>query len=149
MKHYNNEIYQIGVFLLLMPLQAFSAEDSVLPVIKSDPMSASYLFQLILGLIIVLICIVVLAWFAKRVNRLQSSTGGLLTILGGISMGSRERVVLMQVGEQQLLIGVAPGRINTLYVLDTPVENADNNPGKTFADSFSEKLKSMVTEGNK
>ncbi len=34
---------------------------------------------------------------------------------------SEERVVLVQVGKQQLLIGVAPGRVSTLHVLDEPV----------------------------
>lgn len=76
-----------------------------------------YLLQLMTGLIIVIACIVVLAWFARRMNNLQSSHDGNLQILGGLSMGARERIVLIQVGEQQLLLGVAPGRINTLHVL--------------------------------
>ena len=103
-------------------------------------MSGSYLFQLILGLIIVLICIVALAWFAKRMNRLQSSTGSMLKIIGGLSMGSRERVVLLQVGSEQLLIGVSPGRISKLHVLDTPLEDAETNLEKTFAENLAEKV---------
>jgi flagellar protein FliO/FliZ len=128
---------------MLLPLKVFATEEktsqlNTSPIISADPMSGSYLFQLILGLIVVLICIVALAWFAKRMNRLQSSSGGMLKIIGGISMGSRERVVLLQVGSEQLLIGVSPGRINTLHVLDTPLEDADANTEKTFAASLAE-----------
>ena len=75
---------------------------------------------------------------AKRMNRLQSSTGGMLKIIGGISMGSRERVVLLQVGSEQLLVGVSPGRINTLHVLETPLDNVDVNSEKTFATNLAE-----------
>lgn len=134
-----------------MPIKAFASEENSSqinssPIISADPMSGSYLFQLILGLIVVLICILALAWFAKRMNRLQSSTAGMLKIIGGISMGSRERVVLLQVGSEQLLIGVSPGRINTLHVLENPLEDADVNSEKTFATSLSEKLSTVLAE---
>ena len=86
--------------------------------------------QLVLGLIIVLLCIVALAWLAKRFNRLQSTPDGSLQVLGGMSMGARERIVLVQVGTKQLLLGVAPGQINTLHVLDEPLEAvSDVHPG--------------------
>jgi len=111
----------------------------------SNPMSSSYLLQLTSGLIVVLICIVVLAWFAKRVNRLQSSTDGALKILGGLSMGSRERVVLLQVGSKQLLIGVAPGRINTLHVLDGEIDKNRSTTAEPET-KFSEKLKGMLSD---
>lgn len=151
-----NNIYTVSIFFMLLPFKVFAAEESpspinTSPVINADPMSGSYLFQLILGLIVVLICIVALAWFAKRMNRLQSSTGGVLKIIGGLSMGSRERVVLLQVGSEQLLIGVSPGRINTLHVLEAPLEDAGINEEKTFATSLAEAVfqKNSVTYGQK
>jgi flagellar protein FliO/FliZ len=73
-----------------------------------------------------------------------SVTGnGALKILGGLSMGSRERVVLMQVGEEQILIGVSPGRIQTLHVLDKPISVDDKkNAESGFAERLSEALSS-------
>jgi len=79
--------------------------------------SNSYLFQLVSGLIIVLLSIVVLAWIAKRFNRMQSPGGGNLKIVEGISMGARERVVVVEVDGERLLLGVSPGRINMLHAL--------------------------------
>ncbi len=131
-------VCRLNIFFMLVPINVFAAEEKTSAIISTDPMSGNYLFQLILGLIVVLLCIVALAWFAKRMNRLQSSTGGMLKIIGGISMGSRERVVLLQVGSEQLLVGVSPGRINTLHVLETPLDNADVNSEKTFATNLAE-----------
>jgi len=112
--------------------------------ITTDHMSSGYLVQLIVGLMFVLLCIVVLAWLAKRFNRLQSSSDGSLKVLGGISMGARERVVLVQVGTTQLLLGVAPGRINMLHQLEQPLEKAgadvEGRFDKSLGKGFAEKL---------
>jgi len=41
-----------------------------------------------------------------------------LKTVAGILVGQKERVVLVQVGERQVLIGVAPGQINLLHVVE-------------------------------
>lgn len=151
----------------MIPLQVFSSEEkiegqasaqdslNVSPALNADPMSSGYLLQLIMGLFVVLLCIVVLAWAAKKINRFRFIADDSLKIIGGLSMGSRERVVLLQVGENQLLIGVAPGRINTLHVLETPIETTDSRSdeslGRSFSESlgFSNKLKNMMADANK
>ena len=86
-----------------------------------DPMVMTSLWQLTLGLLLVLGLIVAIAWVLKRSGRFQMAAGGGLRILGGLSMGTRERVVLLQVGDTQLLVGVAPGRVQTLHILDKPL----------------------------
>jgi flagellar protein FliO/FliZ len=146
MNFLTSNIKNATYLFLLISFPVFSAEESSVPSIKTDPMSGGYLLQLILGLVVVIVCIVALAWVAKRVNRLQSSTDGSLKVLGGLSMGARERVVLLQVGEQQLLIGVSPGRINALHVLDEPVSDIDKISN---AGSFSEKLSAMLNDSLK
>lgn len=110
----------------------------------TEPMSSHYLMQLVIGLIIVVMCIVVLGWFAKRMNRFQSSTDGTLKIIGGISMGARERIVLLRAGDKQILIGVAPGRVNTLHVFDDAIE-MDVEPYRTETTSFAERLATMLS----
>ena len=86
-----------------------------------DPLSMTSLWQLTLGMLLVLALIAGIAWVLKRTGRFQVSAGGGLRILGGLSLGARERVVLLQVGEAQLLLGVAPGRVQTLHVLEQPL----------------------------
>lgn len=102
-----------------------------------DPMAMASLWQLTLGMLLVLGLILGLAWLLKRSGRFQLAAGGGLRVLGGLSMGTRERVVLLQVGETQLLLGVAPGRVQTLHVLEQPLEtqkSAATTPG--FADQL-------------
>jgi flagellar protein FliO/FliZ len=112
-------------------------------------MTSSYLLQLVFGLLIVVLCIFALAWFSKKMNRFNSSTDDALKIIGAISMGSRERIVHLQIGEEQLLIGVSPGRINTLHVLNEPVETITKSNSISDGNGFSDRLKTMVLDVNK
>lgn len=137
-----------AIALLIISTKAYSIEDVAVQSIKSDPMSGSYLLQLIFGLLIVIICIFVLAWFSKKMNRFHSSSDDALKIIGAISMGSRERIVHLQIGEEQLLIGVSPGRINTLHVLNKPVETITKSDNDPVGNGFSDKLKTMIVDVN-
>ncbi|WP_172600428.1 FliO/MopB family protein [Sulfurivermis fontis] len=63
-------------------------------------------------------------------------------MLGGVPVGQRERVVLIQVGNKQLLLGVAPGRVQTLHVLDEPINvTAVPSGGESFAERLTAALK--------
>lgn len=79
------------------------------------------LAQLFAGLGLVVAMIVALAWALRRLGGVRAVGTGSLEVLGGLSVGPRERVVLLRVGTRQLVIGVAPGRVQTLDVLDEPV----------------------------
>ena len=155
--HAAQRMYLELFLLILFPFDLIAADSTeavASPAVRSqvmgnDSLNSGYLVQLIMGLLFVLLCIVVLAWLAKRVNRLQSSSDGSLQVLGGISMGARERVVLVQVGDTQLLLGVAPGRINMLHQLEEPLERPGTGNGDRaempFARGFSEKLNSALS----
>ena len=108
-----------GLLAGLVPLTALGAPESV-PV-TSPAVDAGSVLQVFLGLVVVLMLIGAVAWLLRHVLRLQPTMSGQLRILGGLSMGARERVVLLKVGETQLLLGVAPGRVHTLHVLDRPL----------------------------
>ena len=112
---------------------------------SADPLAFSSLVQLTLGMVAVLALIIGLAWLLKRSGRFQMTAGGGLKILGGLSMGTRERVVLLQVGETQLLVGVAPGSIKTLHVLDKPL--VAGNESATGGNGFAQQLGAMLNGG--
>ncbi len=105
-----------------------------------------YLIQLVAGLGLVLVSIVVLAWALKRLQRLPSKMRGALRIIGALSVGPRERLLLVQVGETQLLVGVSPGRISRLLTLSTPVE-PDEEVARGSAHGFAKLL--SATQGVK
>jgi len=89
--------------------------------------------------------IFVVAWVMRRMGNLPTSSRGVLKVLTGVSIGQRERVVLMQAGKTQLLLGVAPGQIRTLHVFDEPVieENEQTDPVR-FAERFNAALKQRM-----
>lgn len=125
--------------LLAWPLGAFAAQTdaaaqgSGAPVAR-DPFGAASLGQFVFGLIVVVGMILALAWMLRRMNHVQGSVQGRMRILAGLPLGSRERVVLVQVGEEQILLGVAPGRVSRLHVLEHPLETKPGGPdaGESF-----------------
>jgi flagellar protein FliO/FliZ len=101
---------------------------------------AEYLVQLILSLLVVVITIVVVAWILRRLMRMQSLAGGNMRILAGLSLGSRERIVMVEAGDTQLLLGVAPGRVVALHVFDKPVFTQSTHPTGRFAKHLQGKI---------
>ena len=112
-----------------------------LPPLQMEPLAAGGLAKIGFGLLIVVALIVALSWGMRRMGGLASGGAGALRILGGLSMGTRERVVLIQVGDKQLLLGVAPGRVQTLHVLEQPIQTGQPADAvKGFAASLSAAL---------
>jgi flagellar protein FliO/FliZ len=103
--------------LLLMMPPALWAADKAPP----SPVGVGGFLQVVLALGLVLALIAGLAYGLRRIGAVPQGGAGALRILGGLSIGQRERIVLLQVGETQLVVGVAPGAIRTLHVLETPI----------------------------
>lgn len=111
------------------------------PPLQIEPLSGGGLAKIGFGLLVVVALMLVLSWGMRRVGGLAGGAGA-LRVLGGLSVGTRERVVLIQVADKQLLLGVAPGRVQTLHVLDEPIPTGPPaDPGKSgFAASLSAAL---------
>ncbi len=95
-----------------------------------------------LGLVVVLVTIAVASWAARGFFKTRLTAGGPLRVLAGLSLGTRERVVLLQVGDTQLVLGVSPGRIQTLHVLSEPLAGSQPPDGETKP--FAKHLTSMM-----
>lgn len=121
--------------------------------LSGQSVGGSDYLQVFLGLFLVVGLIVALAWAARRFGRFNVAGAGALRILGGLSMGQRERIVLVQVGEEQLLLGVAPGQVQTLHVLSQPITPPE--PGKAGGaaggggTSFAERLSAALKGGQR
>ena len=111
-----------------------------------EPISSPYLFKLTGGLILVVAVIFVLAWLVKKFNLNQQSHNGLIRIVAGLSIGTRDRIVLLQVGDEQILVGLTPGRIEKLHTLSQPLESEIEQP---VAGSFAAKLNRLMGEREK
>lgn len=78
--------------------------------------------RLLLSLAAVIGLILVLAFVLRRLPGMGVARSGELRVVGSVPVGSRERVVLVEAGGNRMLVGVAPGRVQALYVL--PAEGA-------------------------
>ena len=79
--------------------------------------AASSLLQVFIGLVAVLLLIGATAWVAKRFGVAQGGSSSLLRVVSSASVGTRERVVMVEVGDSWLVVGVAPGSVNVLTTL--------------------------------
>jgi flagellar protein FliO/FliZ len=83
---------------------------------------AGGLAQVTLALLVVLVAVFAVAWVVRRMRSFGNRVGGAIDVLADIPLGQKERAVLLKVGRKQILVGVAPGRVNTLHVLDEPLD---------------------------
>ncbi|MEW8293847.1 MAG: flagellar biosynthetic protein FliO [Candidatus Thiodiazotropha sp.] len=81
------------------------------------PLGTESLLSTAGGLLLVLAIIIGGAWLFKRYGQLPMGGKGLVRVIGGASLGTRERVVLIEVENNRLLLGVAAGQVRTLHVL--------------------------------
>jgi len=82
----------------------------------SDLTSAA--IRMVLGLAVVLALLGATAWVSRRFRVGAGLRGGLIEVVSGLSLGARERVVLIRVGGDQVLVGVSPSGMRTLHVLN-------------------------------
>ena len=102
--------------------------------------------EVTLALLLVLGAVFALAWLLKRLRGFGPRAGNGLEVIAHVPLGQKERAVLLKVGPTQVLLGVAPGRVNTLYVLPEPLEPPAprTTPASGGAASFGALLKSLT-----
>ena len=98
---------------------------------KVEPFSLINMFNTVIGLVAVIGLILALAWAVKKYGRLPTNSQADMKVLGGLSLGTREKAVLIEVEGKKLLLGIAPGRVETLYVLGDS-DQSSNEFNKTL-----------------
>ena len=112
----------------------------------SNSIQTGYVVQVLLSLVLVVGVIVLLSFLLKKIN-LQARTGsGAVRILSVVPLGAKDRLLLVAVGEEQLLLGSSPGRVEKLHILDKPID-----PTSSYGPALEEKnfmsVLSSVTRG--
>ncbi|WP_434604967.1 flagellar biosynthetic protein FliO [Pseudomonas sp. R1-7] len=110
---------------VMLPFSVLAAEPVATAAVApaSGSGMAGQLAQLVLGLLVVLGLIFFLAWMLRRVQQAgPAGKGQVIDIVGSRALGPRDRLVLVQVGNEQILLGLSPGSITALHVLKEPVQ---------------------------
>ena len=92
--------------------------------------------QVTLSLMLVIAVLLVMAWAMRRLGRFQSQTASRLQVLGGLRLGARERILLVEAEGRRILVGVSPGGLRTLLVFAEGTAREASAPAET---SFSVK----------
>lgn len=99
----------------LLPAVAAAAE-------QGDASLTTPLIKLVLGLIGVVALLLLFSRVLPKLNGLTATGHAQFRVLASLPVGQRERIVLMQAGQKQIVVGVAPGRVNALHVLDESLD---------------------------
>jgi flagellar protein FliO/FliZ len=142
---------------LILPFSAWAAETAIVS-------SSGGVLKMVLGLVVVLAVMALITWTLKRfMPNIGSNNQSVVRVVGGVSVGSRERVVVVEVAGRWIVIGVAAGQVNGIANLDAgsmqqseiaPVNlNANqllnHNMGylaQSFAPSFAQWLKKSTAK---
>jgi flagellar protein FliO/FliZ len=91
------------------------------------------LLRATLGLALVLALIFAAGWVMRRIAPTRAGGAGPVRVIGSQAVGTRERVVLLEVGEQWLVVGVAPGNVRGLATLPRgELPSAPASPATAF-----------------
>lgn len=111
----------------------------------STPSTGGSLLQTSLALIFVIALMLGLAWLTKRINpRGLGGAGSNVKLVGSLSVGTRERILVVEVGEQWIVVGASPGRMNALATMprqesSEPLQTA-TLPTANFAEWFKQTI---------
>lgn len=99
--------------LLNMPVYA-----QVATATANAPSPTGGIFKVLLGLAAVLMVMAGITWFLKRILPGVSGQQSVIKVVGGVSVGTRERVVVLEVAGRWLVVGVAAGQVHGIADLE-------------------------------
>jgi flagellar protein FliO/FliZ len=107
----------------------------------ASPLSVSSLAQLTLSLVAIVALILAVSWALKRLKLAGPRGRGQITVLDELSVGPRDRIMLVRVGESQVLVGVSAAGIVGLTPLTTSIALNPAAPAPAFAERLREFMK--------
>jgi flagellar protein FliO/FliZ len=125
--------------LLPLPLLA----ETTTPI--TPGLSAGMMLQTGIGLLIVFGLLFLAAFLLRKFASGRGFGGtGPLRVVGGLMISTRERIVLLEVGEVWLVVGIGPGQIRTLHTMPKGEIAASSHEEKPFG----QWLKQMIERKN-
>lgn len=133
-------------FLLLTGPTGVAAESGLNS--QAATLGTGSLLQMLLALGLVVVLIVGLSIAVRRFNMFTAGSSNHIRIVGGLALSNKDRLLLVQVGEEQLLISASPGRVEKVHQMQTPIDIETAGEGKTVGkQSFSSLLQAVTQRG--
>jgi flagellar protein FliO/FliZ len=119
----------IGAQFLLLPSLARAA--------TAEPIGSGQALQVMSGLAIVLVLIALATWAARRVQSWRPHGHGHIRVIEGLAVGSREKLLLVEIDQQRVLIGMCPGRMQALANFPVAPDSASFTAALASTESLS------------
>ncbi|MFP5505650.1 MAG: flagellar biosynthetic protein FliO [Gammaproteobacteria bacterium] len=140
-------LFALAALAALTALPAHALAQAAQPLEPAISPTGS-LLQVFVGLIFVLLLIVATGWVTRRFGIARGGAGNVLHVVSSAPVGTRERVVVIEVGETWIVVGVAPGSVNALLTLPRGEAPAAGTRAHDVArgalSPFKEKLQQML-----
>ncbi len=139
---------------LFIPGMAWSAASGT----AAMPSHTSHIVNVLLALGVVTLAIIALAWVVKRLGNTSFLQQPGMKVISSLPMGTREKIVLVEVENQKLLLGVTSHAISSLHTFDKSSEitldesrSADTSVHASPQEKwdFSRHLKKIIGEGQR
>jgi flagellar protein FliO/FliZ len=149
---------RLSLLLAFLPLAASAADPAAIGAAPASPPGnaaaalpggvsmAGQFGHMLLGLALVIGLIFLLGWVLRRVQQIGPRGGQVIKLVASQALGPRDRLLLVQVGAEQILLGVSPGRITTLHVLEEPVHLGD---AEAASPEFAQRLMELLGKDQK
>jgi flagellar protein FliO/FliZ len=135
--------------VLILPLHALA--ETVKPNYTPPPavVSTESTVQMMGGLLLVLAIIGGITWLLKRFSLIPTTATGTLKVVAATGVGQRERVVVVEIDNTWLVLGVAPGRVNKLHAMDKPAFDTNAKmQNASSTEAFATQLNESIHKNN-
>ncbi|MEX2476129.1 flagellar biosynthetic protein FliO [Marinobacter sp.] len=134
----------LALIASLLPVLAWAEETPAKDAVREEgaraPETMTTLLSLGAGLLAVIAIIYGCAWIIRRMNGMTGVNNQAIKVVSVMALGARERIALIEVGGQQILVGITPSTIRTLQVFEEPVVT----PDQTSSSEFARRLQGMI-----
>ena len=100
----------------------------------------SGVWEVAAGLMVVVLAILAIGWFAKRLYPGAMSSTRALKVVAALPLGPRERILIVDASGQQFLVGVTAQQVTSLHHFSEPVVLSETPATGDFALRFKEAL---------
>ncbi len=117
------------------------AAEKTVPEAMPSPIGGNEIVSVGTGMALVIGAILLCGWVYSRSRGLKGHAGDVFNILASQALGPKERILLVEVANKQLVIGMTATQVQTLHVFDEPVvEDAKPDSPVRFADRLTSAL---------
>lgn len=121
----------MNVRLIGLGLLSLFYQSGVLAATEAVVSPTGSVLKMVMGLAVVLVVMALISWVVIRMLPNATGQNSVLKVVGGASVGSRERVVVLEVAGRWLVVGVAQGQVSAIANLEVGSDQLTASLDKT------------------